>query len=61
LEWVAENRKIAAILAVDVVGFSRLAGADEDGVLAGLRTLRSEQRWSRTAGIPQGAGRHASS
>jgi adenylate cyclase len=39
---MAETRKIAAILAADVVGFSRMAGADEDSTLARLRTLRSE-------------------
>ena len=27
---MSETRKIAAILAADVVGYSRLAGADED-------------------------------
>ena len=37
-----ETRKIAAILAADVVGFSRLAGIDEEGTLARLRALRSE-------------------
>src|SRR6202022_3061305 len=37
-----ESRKIAAILVADVVGFSRLAGADEDRTLARLRTLRSD-------------------
>ncbi len=37
-----EIRKIAAILAADVVGFSRLAGADEDRTLARLRALRSD-------------------
>ena len=39
---MTETRKLAAILAADVVGFSRLAGADEDGTLARLRALRSE-------------------
>jgi adenylate cyclase len=39
---MAETRKIAAILAADVVGFSRMASADEDSTLARLRTLRSE-------------------
>ena len=39
---LAETRKIAAILAADVVGFSRLTGADEDGTLAALRALRAE-------------------
>jgi adenylate cyclase len=37
-----ENRKLAAILAADVVGFSRLTGVDEDRTLARLRTLRSD-------------------
>src|SRR6478736_5402489 len=37
-----EARKIAAILVADVVGYSRLAGADEDRILARLRTLRSD-------------------
>jgi adenylate cyclase len=37
-----ETRKIAAILAADIVGFSRLAGADEDGTLARLRALRTD-------------------
>jgi adenylate cyclase len=39
---MAEIRKIAAILAADVVGFSRMASADEDRTLAQLRSLRSE-------------------
>jgi adenylate cyclase len=39
---MSESRKIAAILASDVVGYSRLAGADEDRILARLRTLRSD-------------------
>jgi adenylate cyclase len=37
-----ETRKIAAILVADVVGYSRLAGADEEGTLARLRALRSD-------------------
>src|SRR5271170_4253707 len=36
------RRKIVAILASDVVGYSRLAGADEDRTLARLRALRSD-------------------
>jgi adenylate cyclase len=32
----------SAILVSDVVSYSRLAGADEDRLLAGLRTLRSD-------------------
>jgi len=36
------TRKLAAILVADVVGYSRLASADEDRTLARLRTLRSD-------------------
>ena len=39
---MAETRKLAAILVADVVGYSRLAGADEEGTLARLRALRSD-------------------
>ena len=39
---MVETRKLAAILAADVVGFSRLTGADEDRTLARLRNLRSD-------------------
>src|SRR5580700_6399683 len=35
-------RKIAAILVADVVGYSRLAAADEDRTLSRLRGLRSD-------------------
>src|ERR1700756_1552441 len=37
-----ESRKLAAILAADVVGFGRLTSADEDRTLARLRALRSD-------------------
>jgi adenylate cyclase len=36
------TRKIAAILVADIVGYSRLAGADEDRTLSRLRGLRSD-------------------
>jgi adenylate cyclase len=39
---MSESRKIAAILVADVVGYSRLAGADEDRTLSRLRGLRSD-------------------
>jgi adenylate cyclase len=39
---MSETRKIAAILVSDVVGYSRLAGADEDRTLSRLRGLRSD-------------------
>jgi TolB-like protein/class 3 adenylate cyclase/Tfp pilus assembly protein PilF len=39
---MSETRKLAAILVTDVVGYSRLAGADEERTLARLRALRSD-------------------
>ena len=39
---MSETRKLAAILCSDVVGYIRLAGADEDRILARLRALRSD-------------------
>src|SRR5271165_5750357 len=39
---MTETRKLAAILVSDVVGYSRLAGADEERLLARLRALRSD-------------------
>ncbi len=36
------TRKLAAILVADIVGFSRLTGADEDRIRARLRALRSD-------------------
>jgi adenylate cyclase len=36
------ERKLAAILAADVVGYSRLVGADEAGTVARLKALRKE-------------------
>ena len=36
------ERKLAAILVADVVGYSRLAGANEEKILARLRALRSD-------------------
>jgi len=41
-DFMAETRKLAAILAADVVGYSRLASTDEDRTLARLRALRSD-------------------
>ena len=39
---MAETRKLVAILVSDVVGYSRLAAADEDRILARMRALRSD-------------------
>jgi class 3 adenylate cyclase len=38
----APARRIAAILAADVAGYSRLVGDDEEGTLAAIRALRRE-------------------
>ena len=35
-------RRLAAILAADVVGYSRMMGADEEGTLAALKAIRRE-------------------
>jgi len=37
-----EQRRLAAIVAADVVGYSRLMGGDETGTLAALKALRRE-------------------
>src|SRR3984885_15302772 len=39
---MVETRKLAAILVSDVVGYSRLTGADEGRTLSRLRGLRSD-------------------
>ena len=39
---MTETRKLAVILAADVAGYSRLAGADEEGTVSKLRALRQE-------------------
>ena len=39
---MATSRRLAAILAADVVGYSRLMGADEEGTLAALKAIRHE-------------------
>ena len=39
---MSSARKLVAILATDVVSYSRLAGADEERILARLRALRSD-------------------
>src|SRR5262252_7992744 len=38
----APQRRLAAILAADVVGYSRMMQADEAGTLAALKSRRSE-------------------
>jgi adenylate cyclase len=36
------SRRLAAIVAADVAGYSRLMGADEEGTLGRFKTLRRE-------------------
>ena len=36
------ERRLAAVLAADVAGYSRLMGVDEEGTLATLKALRRE-------------------
>ncbi len=36
------QRRLAAILAADVVGYIRLVGADEEGTIARLKALRDD-------------------
>ena len=42
MSTVPTQRRLAAILAADVVGYSRLMGQDEAGTLAALKALRTE-------------------
>jgi class 3 adenylate cyclase len=39
---MSRTRRLAAILAADVAGYSRLMGADEEGTLERLKALRRE-------------------
>src|SRR5712675_1348504 len=39
---MSQTRRLAAILAADVAGYSRLMGADEEGTLERLKALRNE-------------------
>jgi class 3 adenylate cyclase len=39
---MSQTRRLAAILAADVAGYSRLMGADKEGTLERLKALRRE-------------------
>jgi len=39
---MSQTRRLAAILAADVAGYSRLIGADEEGTLNRLRSIRAD-------------------
>jgi adenylate cyclase len=47
---VSQTRRLAAILAADVAGYSRLMGADEEGTLERLKALRRELLDPKIAG-----------
>jgi adenylate cyclase len=42
MEQARVERRLAPILAADVAGYSRLMGADEEGTLARLKTIRAD-------------------
>ena len=44
------TRRLAAILAADVAGYSRLIGSDEAGTLGRLRTTVLAE-WARISGV----------
>jgi adenylate cyclase len=46
---MSQTRRLTAVLAADVVGYSRLIGADEAGTLQAFKTIRSSDstQWSR--------------
>ena len=48
---MATSRRLAAILAADVVGYSRLMGADEEGTLAALKAIRQRRHSSETPAL----------
>jgi adenylate cyclase len=39
---MSQTRRLAAILAADIAGYSRLIGADEGGTLGRLKAIRDE-------------------
>jgi hypothetical protein len=54
---MSQTRRLAAILAADVAGYSRLMGADEEGTLERLKALltfprKSGHRVTRISPLP---------
>ena len=47
---MTQTRRLAAILAADVAGYSRLMEADEEGMLGRLKVLRAETIDPKIAG-----------
>lgn len=52
------ERRLAAILAADVAGYSRLMAADEAGTLARLNQFRAEVIEPKVQGDPHERDRH---
>src|SRR5258708_26655150 len=52
MQQPATQRRLAAILAPDVVAFSRMMGADEEGTLARLKRVREEPTHPAVVGFP---------
>ena len=50
------QRRLAAIVSADVVGYSRLMGADETGTLAGATLGKDASTFAGTAGGPPRTG-----
>ena len=46
---MSQTRRLAAILAADVAGYSRLMGADEEGTLVVLKAIRRELAYPKIA------------
>ena len=42
---MSQTRRLAAILAADVAGYSRLIGANEEATLGQLKAIRAEIKW----------------
>jgi len=54
---MSQTRRLVAILAADVVGYSRLIGADEGGTLQAFKTIRAEAVDQRLPHMPAGWSR----
>jgi class 3 adenylate cyclase len=54
---MTQTRRLAAILAADVTGYSRLMGADEEGTLERLKSLRHESSIRQSPRVTAGSSR----
>ena len=54
---MSQTRRLAAILAADVAGYSRLIGADEADTLQAFKTIRAELLTRRSLRITGGSSR----